>query len=159
MKSKGGVLVFGFVILVLAVLGFLIYLQLSEAEFMLIEKPLTKQTTLPAPISFFLNSSGSGTVEYHGHIISVDYISSSPMQVISVLIDDNEYLIEKTPMSCITSCGYYKTLDDISFKVEPVTWVENSEGKLVWSFKTWDTDQIYFEANAKAPASSGDKLL
>lgn len=141
-------------IVVIAIL-FLINYQYNKTQ-----EPPANQGIPPAPLAFFLNVSESRTEEYWGHSISVNYSASSPMQRISVIIDGKEYLIEKEPVACTTSCGYYQSLDDISFKVEPVTWVENPEGQLVWSFESWNTTQIYFEADAKINASSaGGKLL
>ncbi len=151
---KGRLLALVFAVIVIVAIFFLINSKFKE-----ISSNQPEPSAPPQPLAFFLNISESRTEEYWGHSISVNYSSSSPIQRISVIIDGKEYLIEKEPVACTTSCGYYQSLDDISFKVEPVTWVENPEGQLVWSFESWNTTQIYFEANAKAPASAGGKFL
>lgn len=155
MPKKGWPLVFAFVIIVLVILSYLIYSQVQ-----LTKEISLKEKSMVAPVSFFLNVSQSQTVNYYGHTISVNYISSSPTQKIEVTVDGEKRTIERERINCDKSCGEYWTAKNLNLKVEPVSWTPNPEGELVWSFKTWDTDEIYFEANyGGTPASTGGKFL
>lgn len=156
MPKKGWPLVFVFVIIVLIVLGYLTYWQIQLAQEVRLE-----EKSMVRPASFFLNVTQTKTVEYFDHTISVNYVSSSPTHKIEVTIDGETRTIEREPVDCETSCGEYWTVGNLNLKVEPVTWVENPQGQLVWSFETWDTTEIYFEANyvAKQPTAIGGKLL
>ena len=154
MPKKGWPLVFVFVIIVLVVLGYLTYWQIQIArEVQLEEKAMAK------PASFFLNVTQTQTMEYYDHSISVNYVSSSPMQKIIVTVDGEQRAIEREPIACKTSCGEYWTYNNLNLKIEPVTWVENPEGQLVWSFETWNTNQIYFSASYTAEPAQGGKML
>lgn len=154
MPKKGWPLVFVFVIIVLIVLGYLTYWQIQIAQ----EIPM-KESAIAQPASFFLNVSQTATIEYFDHTISVNYISSLPMQKIKVTVDGEEKLIERERVDCTKSCGEYWTVDNLNLKVEPVTWVENTEGQLVWNLETWNTNEIYFEANYITGQSPGGRLL
>jgi len=154
MLKKGWPLVFIFVIIVLIALGYLIFWQIQVARNIQLEEKV-----LAAPAGFFLNVSESKSIEYFGHSITVNYISSSPTQKIEVVVDGEKRVIEREPIACETSCGEYWNVGDLYLKIEPVTWIKNPEGELVWSFENWNTTEIYFEANFAGGPAGGDKKL
>ncbi len=108
-------------------------------------------SVLPAPKQMFLYPNSCESFQFWGHNMTVSYLSSSP-HLVEVTIDGVTETIEinhSTP--CPGShCDYYVVKDDIDYSLKPVVWRYNEAGEKIWSFETWNTSELYFEAHIKS---------
>ena len=105
----------------------------------------------PAPKQLFIYPNSSETFQFWGYNMTVSYLSAFP-HVVEVTIDGVTEIIEinrSTPCSG-THCGYYAVKGDIDYSIKPVVWRYNEMGERIWSFETWNTSELYFEAHIKS---------
>ncbi len=104
----------------------------------------------PAPKQLFLYPNFSESFQFWSHNMTVSYLSSSP-HMVEVTIDGD---IETIEINCSTQCpgnhcSYNVSMDDIDYSIKPVVWRYNEVGERIWSFETWNTSELYFEAHVK----------
>ena len=130
-----------------------------------------KQTSVPmAPKQLYIYPNDVLNFMYRGHNISIKYLTSSPQQEIWLSLDGKEKTILENRTDCMGGCGSYWQEGEITISVRPVVWesdpdndgsfgedpldgIDNDGDGLidedtvdkVWSFDTWDTDELYIE--------------
>lgn len=107
-------------------------------------------TILPAPKQLFLHPNSSETFLFWDHNITISYLAISP-HLVEVTIDEDTETIEinRSTKCPGNHCGYYATKDDIDYSIKPVIWRYNEAGEIIWSFETWNTSELYFEAHIR----------
>lgn len=110
----------------------------------------TDSTVPPAPKQLFLHPNSSETFLFWGHNITISYLSISPHLVEFTINGDTEIIeINRSTRCPGNHCGYYATKDDIDYSIKPVVWRYNEAGERIWSFETWNTSELYFEAHIR----------
>lgn len=105
----------------------------------------------PAPKQLFIYPNSSETFQFWDYNMTISYLSAFP-HVVEVTINGVTETIE---INCSTPCpgshcGYYVVKDDIDYSIKPVVWRYNEAGERIWSFETWNTTELYFEAHIKS---------
>ncbi|MBE0524569.1 MAG: hypothetical protein IBX40_09600 [Methanosarcinales archaeon] len=102
----------------------------------------------PAPQQLFINHYSSETFQFRGHNIMISDLAISP-HLVEVTVDGDTETIEinRSTKCPGNHCGYYATKDDIDYSIKPVVRTYNETGERIWSFETWNSQELYFEAN------------
>ena len=102
----------------------------------------------PAPQQLFINPSSSETVQFRGHNIMISDLAISP-HLVEVTIDGDTEIIEinRSTKCPGNHCSYYATNNDIDYSIKPVVWTYNEAGERIWSFETWNSNELYFEVH------------
>ena len=97
----------------------------------------------PAPKQLYISEGQSEQFTYWNHNITIDYISSYPMQTIEITIDGIEKKIVKEISG--SPGGVYWNEENLSFSLRPVAW-ETRDGKRIPFYEqSWNTTELYFE--------------
>lgn len=132
--------------------------------------PITQPSVSRAPKQMYIYPNDIISFIYQYHNISIEYLTSNSQHKICISIDGKERTILQDRTESTGDCGYYYTEDDISVSIRPVVWksdfdndgligedpidgIDNDGDGLidedtvdrVWSFETWDTDELYVE--------------
>jgi len=99
----------------------------------------------PAPKQLYISEGQSEQFTYWNHNITIDYISSYPIQTIEITVDGIEKKIVKEISE--SPRGIYWNDLNLSFSLRPVAW-ETRDGKRIPFFgKSWNTTELYFEVS------------
>ena len=132
--------------------------------------PITQSSVSRAPKQMYIYPNDTISFIYQYHNISIEYLTSNSQHEIWISIDGKERTIVQDRAESTGDCGYYYTEDEISISIRPVVWksdfdndglvgedpidgIDNDGDGLidedtvdkVWSFETWDTDELYVE--------------
>lgn len=131
----------------------------------------TKQAYVPmAPKQLYIYPNDVLNFIYRSHNISIKYLTSYPQHEIWLSIDEKQITILENRIDCMGGCRSYWQEGEITISIRPVVWesdpdddgtfgedpldgIDNDGDGLidedtvdkVWSFDTWDTDELYIE--------------
>lgn len=99
----------------------------------------------PAPKQLYISEGQSEQFTYWNHNITIEYISSYPIQTIEITLDG----IGKKIVREISESpgGIYWTDGNLSFSLRPVTWETRDGKKIPFYEKSWNTTELYFEVS------------
>ncbi len=116
------------------------------------EAPSTKTSeAIAAPSQSYVKVSEKKTIKYRNHNITLFYESSSPDQILNIVVDGEESVVKIDPtVECPNhQCGYYWHNGNLSFSIRPIIWKTGEEGRITWLYsETWNTNDVYFEVSA-----------
>lgn len=99
----------------------------------------------PEPKQLYISEGQSEQFTYWNHNITIEYISSYPIQTIEITLDGIEKKIVKEISE--SPGGIYWDDENLSFSLRPVTW-ETRDGKRIPFYeKSWNTTELYFEVS------------
>jgi len=99
----------------------------------------------PAPKQIYLHPNTTESFNFWGHSVLINYILQNSSHNIEITIDGNKETIIKSITEQCRDCGYGKKAGNLTYVIRPVTWKTNGAGEKVWSFDTWNTNELYFE--------------
>ena len=110
---------------------------------------IPKSNVIVAPKELLMHIGQRETLDFWNHKIVAHYVSSSPMQILRIVIDEEEGVIEIDPnLKCPNHhCARYWYKDNLSFSLRPINWrTLKATDEKVWSYsKTWKTSDLYFK--------------
>lgn len=114
-----------------------------------------EETTLPdvmaAPKQIFIYVGEKEEFSFWKHNITVNYVSSSPEQILNVIADGDEKVVKINPTKECPNhhCGYYWQSENLDFSVRPITWGINKDtNEKIWSYsETWNTTDLHFKVS------------
>jgi hypothetical protein len=105
-----------------------------------------------APYQLYIKSGQYEQFTYGGHMMTVNFTSAYPMQIIQVTVDGSEKVIRKEITESPTGMDWKD--GNLRFTVKPVVW-EIREGQNVPIYETsWNTSEVYFGVQVISPPSS-----
>ena len=125
--------------------------ELNKSSIVVEWEEITLPDIMAAPKQIFIYVGEKEEFSFWTHNITVNYVSSSPEQVLNVIVDGDEKVVKIDPtIECPNHhCGYYWQSENLDFSVRPITWEINEDtNEKIWSYsETWNTTDLHFKVS------------